>query len=1227
MARLFKRGKKNKEEGLMNLQRKQWAAEYNKLHEQRRGLEGQVEEALKGIVGMLSTTTTTTTSSTTAPTTLSIKNDGGGNSSNSIVANNTNNNDNEKSLHLTTLLAASSLLDEFVNDSKVTNTIAQRMLSEIFNLRAAVVAVRSKGARRRELTDAIEQLEEEEEEASNGNGHGGGSGHGSTSGGGRGSGGGASSARVGGRAGMGVGSVTTPAPPRVVRSSGGGGASSSLFAARSVSNNRQALAGGMSASPPSLTIRAASSSSLATVGVGMGMGAASSARGLPPSASSFEAGGGGGGGGVGGAANNNNTNTNRHRSSTMTSPDEANEERRALKFQHQKELSTITSEYTRDCEKVSSALSNLQRLLRDEMDEWNDATNGEKKLKFAMRDQLGKLLKGCEEELVSAIIVASRRKRKNENEEKKNEASGEEEEKAKEDAHHTEEAEEEAAAAISAALVDSIRMEARSELYRLLTSVGVEPTAVLAMETETTTPSATMGVVVGGDDEKQEEHQQREEQEKEEGDGSSSQHNTTSTRNPPPAPKSIAGFTTAASSSSKMTSLTTSTTATSKLVATATSVTLTLDNLEESVDREVGMLRARYGGGEGGDEENGDDDAAAVNDANAKEAASASASDNNNNTTNNGAEKEAAFSSPTTTTAPATTNNSNSTPTTTAASNNNRNDIDAMESIEISTKKALNAVQKHLKHSTSELIGLFRAALMEKLAMARMEALEAQGGKLGGADGDEDEENPYADDVFEDYEGDGDDDGTQSTTNKSNRSTAAKSTRTAATTVAKKKTTQEGGGNGAPTFLTNQNQQQHHDNADVVSLSSTLSGKRLKGVDVAIVAKIRETIIPQFTSSVGGGGGGKTASSSFATTSAVYGVAGKVASSSSSSAAGGGVSSLYLDRASNKMKELLHHRIKLEFPHLTPSQIVSICRSIALEEKQTSRLKVIIKKGSNDVSHLLTQLKEALVAEEAAAMSERERIAWLAMEAEKKANSMRELQHLRAIKQEKDAQLLEKQMAEEEARSVEEEKKNAIRKAEYDERLKKLAIYQQEKQQLEEREAALKKEEEAILAKEQHERGLYNKTRVAARDKQTQDKLDNLRLERLEIEQEKAEKAAKMERFFEKVEQRIGVERDPQRVIQLTEAKKNVVGKELLVNQSAAAAAFNLAGRGGGKTQTSRHGFSDDAIIKDPRYRIHQALLSAGLQHTQYARTLVERGCGYALARHNAMSEGPGAFW
>lgn len=193
--------------------------------------------------------------------------------------------------------------------------------------------------------------------------------------------------------------------------------------------------------------------------------------------------------------------------------------------------------------------------------------------------------------------------------------------------------------------------------------------------------------------------------------------------------------------------------------------------------------------------------------------------------------------------------------------------------------------------------------------------------------------------------------------------------------------------------------------------------------------------------------------------------------------------------------------------------------------------------------------------------------------------------------------------------ALEEEKAEMMRKQqlleEFKKRLKLLEEYEERKKELKKREDELiqlkQQEEEA----DKRERMVTNAERVLFRQNVLAERqLEHQRRER-ELESIRKQKEAAIQRFFDSVEERIGVQADFARLLQATKSSE----------QSTAYVSFAEMSNGKGM-----HGYTDEKIMKDPRVRLYHALLAAGLHTSVYGRQKITEG--YRVPPALQVSEG-----
>lgn len=299
-----------------------------------------------------------------------------------------------------------------------------------------------------------------------------------------------------------------------------------------------------------------------------------------------------------------------------------------------------------------------------------------------------------------------------------------------------------------------------------------------------------------------------------------------------------------------------------------------------------------------------------------------------------------------------------------------------------------------------------------------------------------------------------------------------------------------------------------------------------------------------------------------------------------------------------RTKEELYDRIRFEFPSISAADARWHVSSLLAQRQEKHRLQSLLRDLKANVEALFAQLRQVAEAEEALWHVEELRLQALAAEDAEREAKRREIESMRAAKKEQEALRLEAQMAEEAKIKALQAAKQRRLDEEYRERLQRLTEFQEAKAALEEAQLAIEAEERAEREREREAQAQHNAERVAARRQQYEAKMDTLRLNALMLEEEKTAREEALEAFYAQAERAIGVERDPERVLKPTVASQQE-DSYVPVNQQA---------------RTKQTGFSDDKIVNDPRVKIHNALVSAGLQHTSYGRSMLRQGLHQSAA-------------
>lgn len=288
----------------------------------------------------------------------------------------------------------------------------------------------------------------------------------------------------------------------------------------------------------------------------------------------------------------------------------------------------------------------------------------------------------------------------------------------------------------------------------------------------------------------------------------------------------------------------------------------------------------------------------------------------------------------------------------------------------------------------------------------------------------------------------------------------------------------------------------------------------------------------------------------------------------------------------------LYERIAHDLPHLSVSQAQLVVHKISSERNAKHQRAQLFQKAKATLQNLKASLQAVATAEEDAHAAEAQRH----VEQEEEAKRQREYQESIAnLRQGFDERQAAKRAAEESAQAEERRKEDARehkRRREFEARMQQLAQFRQEQLEAEAKKRVVDEQMKAAEAEEQHRRAQHNGERVQARQAAYESKMDDLRLQKLLADEELAAKREAYDRFYASIQEKMGVQRDTDRVLQATVASEQTRGSGYVGAREAVS----------GKTI----GFTAEAIVKDPRFRIHEALVAANLHRTAYARHVMQ---------------------
>lgn len=189
-------------------------------------------------------------------------------------------------------------------------------------------------------------------------------------------------------------------------------------------------------------------------------------------------------------------------------------------------------------------------------------------------------------------------------------------------------------------------------------------------------------------------------------------------------------------------------------------------------------------------------------------------------------------------------------------------------------------------------------------------------------------------------------------------------------------------------------------------------------------------------------------------------------------------------------------------------------------------------------------------------------------------------------------------------RRREEEAKERQRLKEFQARLRLLEEYEQRKKEFKEKEEELRQIKEQQENEQKIERMAVNGKRVEFRQLVLEERLKDQKEREEELERIREKKEAAIQRFFDSIHEKLGVEGDFNRLLQQTKSSE----------QTKSYVSFAEAG------MVNLHGYSDEKIMSDPRVRLYHALLEAGLHKSIYGRQKVTEG--YHIPRAQQLSDG-----
>lgn len=149
-------------------------------------------------------------------------------------------------------------------------------------------------------------------------------------------------------------------------------------------------------------------------------------------------------------------------------------------------------------------------------------------------------------------------------------------------------------------------------------------------------------------------------------------------------------------------------------------------------------------------------------------------------------------------------------------------------------------------------------------------------------------------------------------------------------------------------------------------------------------------------------------------------------------------------------------------------------------------------------------------------------------------------------------------------------------------------------------------EEQAAAEAQAREEARQEELRAGAIRVQQRQRVDDIKQHLKEQAREQqteldAQHQQRLDDFFTRTDEKIGVTRDPKRVQAATAT-------------SEATASLPTVGESTAQYANTGHGYSNHAIVRDARFRLHEALSMAGLQSTAYGRSVMHAAAARAAA-------------
>jgi len=304
-------------------------------------------------------------------------------------------------------------------------------------------------------------------------------------------------------------------------------------------------------------------------------------------------------------------------------------------------------------------------------------------------------------------------------------------------------------------------------------------------------------------------------------------------------------------------------------------------------------------------------------------------------------------------------------------------------------------------------------------------------------------------------------------------------------------------------------------------------------------------------------------------------------------------------------------RLRVEFPTVAQPSLREAFMARQRKRFAAQKKKLIVKDCRQKVERICECMAEVFMArrEATAMLLERERED---RRDQAKAEALKD--QLEVARTERRIRDTVKEKLEAEQREKEQRELEAVRARRYKEFQDRVLALEEHKRKEALLQQQLAEEEEARLMleaeRDELQRGV-NAARVKVREEELQRRRDRKSLNKLLKEAELEDQRDRLERLVQLAREDLGVEsveRDPSRILQDT-ANSNVSKEQKFVSLQEA------AGRG-----QAIQGYTTEKVIKDPRFRMQEALAQAGLLTTAYARNLLSTGPPLTRRNHASVN-------